>query len=48
MGFIVLTKEELENEEIFYTAIGTLATAFATIIGFHFGSSSGSKMKDER
>ncbi|MES0863269.1 phage tail tip lysozyme [Ruegeria sp. SCPT10] len=45
--FIILTKEELKNEEIFYTAIGTLATAFATIIGFHFGSSSGSKQKDE-
>ena len=45
--FIVLTQDSLQNPEIFYTAIGTLATAFATIIGFHFGSSSGSKQKDE-
>lgn len=47
LGFIVLSESRLQNPEIFYTAIGTLATAFATIIGFHFGSSSGSKIKDE-
>lgn len=45
--FILSTKEIIQNVEIFYTAIGTLATAFATIIAFHFGSSSGSKAKDE-
>ncbi|WP_170333084.1 phage tail tip lysozyme [Ruegeria arenilitoris] len=45
--FIVTTKTEIQNAEIFFTAIGTLATAFATIIAFHFGSSAGSKFKDE-
>lgn len=34
------------NKDIFNVALGALATAFATIIGFHFGSSSGSKQKD--
>ncbi len=35
------------NKTVFYVAFGTLATAFATIIGFHFGSSSGSKRKTQ-
>ena len=35
------------KEAVFYVAFGTLATAFATIIGFHFGSSSGSKRKTQ-
>lgn len=52
LGFIgtltfIIYEDDLKNPEIFFTAIGTLATAFATIIGFHFGSSSGSKKKDE-
>ncbi|MBO6675267.1 MAG: hypothetical protein JJ908_09355 [Rhizobiales bacterium] len=52
IGFIwilifIIQEDHLKNPEIFFTAIGTLATAFATIIGFHFGSSSGSKKKDE-
>ena len=32
--------------DVFYIALGALATAFATVVGFHFGSSSGSKQKD--
>lgn len=47
LRFIVTTSRQIENAEIFFTAIGTLATAFATIIAFHFGSSAGSKIKDE-
>ncbi len=47
LRYIVKTPEQIENAEIFFTAIGTLATAFATIIAFHFGSSAGSKIKDE-
>ncbi|WP_299955731.1 phage tail tip lysozyme [uncultured Roseobacter sp.] len=47
LRFIIITDDALQNEEVFYTAIGTLATAFATVIGFHFGSSAGSKKKDE-
>lgn len=43
---LILKSRTLENTEVFFTAIGTLATAFATVIGFHFGSSSGSKRKD--
>jgi Peptidase M15 len=35
------------NKEVFYVAFGALATAFVTVIGFHFGSSSGSKRKSE-
>jgi hypothetical protein len=31
---------------VFNIALGALATAFATVIGFHFGSSVGSKDKD--
>lgn len=51
-GFIavllfIFFASEINNIEIIYTAIGTIATAFATVIGFHFGSSSGSKEKDE-
>jgi hypothetical protein len=45
--YLIMKTEEIANSEIFYTAIGTLATAFVTIVGFHFGSSSGSKGKDE-
>jgi len=33
--------------EVFYVAFGALATAFATVVGFHFGSSSGSKRKTQ-
>lgn len=33
------------NLEIFYVAFGAMATAFVTVVGFHFGSSSGSKRK---
>ncbi len=44
---LIMTKPVIANVEIFYTAIGALATGFATIIGFHFGSSSGSKLKDD-
>lgn len=51
LGFLaalyLIMVETIENVEIFYTAIGALATAFATVVGFHFGSSSGSKEKDE-
>lgn len=43
----IMKSEEIANPEVFYTAIGALATGFATVIGFHFGSSSGSKDKDE-
>lgn len=35
-----------ENKDIFLIAVGSLAAAFSTVIGFHFGSSSGSKQKD--
>lgn len=34
------------NSQVFNIALGALATAFATVIGFHFGSSAGSKQKD--
>lgn len=44
---IILSDDMIHNPEIFFTAIGTMATAFATIVAFHFGSSAGSKAKDE-
>lgn len=34
------------DSQVFNIALGALATAFATVIGFHFGSSAGSKQKD--
>ncbi|MES0863270.1 D-Ala-D-Ala carboxypeptidase family metallohydrolase [Ruegeria sp. SCPT10] len=33
------------NLEVFYIAFGAMATAFVTVVGFHFGSSYGSKRK---
>lgn len=35
------------NLEVFYIAFGAMATAFVTVVGFHFGSSFGSKRKTE-
>jgi hypothetical protein len=35
-----------QDNQVFNIALGAFATAFATVIGFHFGSSSGSKEKD--
>lgn len=40
-------KARVDNRDVFYVAFGALATAFATVIGFHFGSSSGSKRKTQ-
>ena len=34
-------------KDVFLVAFGALATAFATVIGFHFGSSAGSKRKTQ-
>ncbi len=47
--------EELKQQEgqqqqvrdVFYVAFGALATAFVTVVGFHFGSSYGSKRKTQ-
>lgn len=36
-----------QNRDILNIVLGAFGTAFATIIGYHFGSSSGSKSKDE-
>lgn len=36
----------LNQNQVFNIALGALAAAFATVIGFHFGSSVGSKEKD--
>ena len=54
VGFLVLVYLLLfyppaatESNQVFNIALGALATAFATVIGFHFGSSAGSKQKDE-
>ncbi len=35
------------NRDVFLVGFGALATAFATVIGFHFGSSSDSKRKTQ-
>lgn len=34
------------NNPVFNIALGAFATAFSTVLGFHFGSSAGSKQKD--
>lgn len=53
VGFIVLVyvtaflKVEPENSAVFNIILGAFATSFATVIGFHFGSSVGSKDKDQ-
>ena len=39
--------DQLNNEKVFLVAFGALATAFVTVISFHFGSSSGSKRKTQ-
>lgn len=36
-----------KNRDVLNIVLGAIGTAFATIIGYHFGSSSGSKSKDE-
>jgi hypothetical protein len=53
IGFIFLVylllfyaPKDTANNQVFNIVLGALATAFATVIGFHFGSSSGSKQKD--
>ncbi|TCP90856.1 hypothetical protein C8J31_101702 [Rhizobium sp. PP-CC-2G-626] len=52
-GFILLVyivafwKVEPENSAVFNIILGAFATAFATVISFHFGSSIGSKDKDQ-
>ncbi|WP_377288737.1 hypothetical protein [Rhizobium sp. SG2393] len=35
------------DNQVFNIALGSLATAFATVVAFHFGSSVGSKKKDQ-
>jgi len=40
------TGKDVAVNQVFNIALGALATAFATVIAFHFGSSSGSKEKD--
>jgi hypothetical protein len=52
-GFLVLVylllykaPADVATNQVFNIALGALATAFATVIGFHFGSSVGSKEKD--
>ena len=39
--------ESGQHKDVFLVVFGALATAFATVVGFHFGSSSGSKRKSE-
>ena len=34
-----------QDNQVFNIALGAFATAFATVIGFHFGSSSGSRKR---
>lgn len=53
LGFLILVflllfypQASGANTRVFNIALGALATAFATVIGFHFGSSIGSKEKD--
>lgn len=40
-------REPLENRDVFNTILGALTTAFITIITFFFGSSQGSREKDD-
>ena len=44
---IILENREIANSGVFYAAVGVLATGFSTVVGFYFGSSSGSKFKDD-
>ncbi|WP_299955729.1 D-Ala-D-Ala carboxypeptidase family metallohydrolase [uncultured Roseobacter sp.] len=46
-GGLILQRVTGNNLEVFYIAFGALATAFVTVVGFHFGSSSGSKRKTQ-
>ncbi|CZT35223.1 hypothetical protein [Rhizobium sp. 9140] len=52
-GFILLVyivafcEVETKNSAVFNIILGAFATAFATVISFHFGSSIGSKDKDQ-
>ncbi|WP_170333082.1 D-Ala-D-Ala carboxypeptidase family metallohydrolase [Ruegeria arenilitoris] len=42
-----LEEQQQQVRDVFYVAFGALATAFVTVIGFHFGSSYGSKRKTQ-
>jgi hypothetical protein len=44
---IMVTREPIENRDVFNTLLGALVTAFVTVISFYFGSSSGSRNKDK-
>lgn len=44
---LLTTHNELQNKDVFNTILGALTTAFVTIITYYFGSSIGSKEKDQ-
>lgn len=44
---LLTTHNELQNKDVFNTILGALTTAFVTIVTFYFGSSVGSKEKDQ-
>ncbi len=43
---LIAPPADMSGNQVFNIALGSLATAFATVIAFHFGSSIGSKQKD--
>jgi cytochrome c biogenesis protein CcdA len=47
LGMLIIKGIPQTNEQLLNIAIGTLLAAFGTVVGYFYGSSSGSKDKTE-
>ena len=47
LGILIFKSIPEGNNEVLYLAIGALISAFATVVGYFYGSSAGSQAKTE-